>query len=71
MERAALVYGLLERKDERMKALSVSLTLGMMVVLLLLCGYWLRTPYAITAQWDYSGDRGLEPEDLMRYKATR
>jgi hypothetical protein len=54
-----------------MKALGVSLTLGMMVVLFQLCGYWLRTPYAISAQWDYTFDRGLEPEDMMRNQAAR
>ena len=46
-----------------MKALSVSLTLGMMVVLLLPFGYWLRTPYAISAKWGYPVDHGLEPKE--------
>ena len=54
-----------------MKGLAVSLTLGMMVVFLLLCGYWFRTPYAITAQWDETGHRSLEPEDMMRNPAAR
>jgi hypothetical protein len=54
-----------------MKGLGVSLALGMMVVFILLMGYWLRTPYAINAQWDHFLDRGLEPEDIMRNQAAR
>jgi outer membrane lipopolysaccharide assembly protein LptE/RlpB len=54
-----------------MKALGVSLALGMMVIFLVLCGYWLRNPYAITAQWDESGHRSLEPENMMRNQVTR
>ena len=49
-----------------MKGLGVSLALGMMVVFGLLIGYWLHTPYAISAQWDHSVDSGLEPGDMMR-----
>ena len=56
-----------------MKSLSVSLVLGMMLVFvfLFLFGYWLRTPYGISAQWDHSVDRSLEPEDMMRNEAVR
>jgi hypothetical protein len=54
-----------------MKGLSVSLVLGMILIFVLLCGYWLRTPYAISAQWDHSVDRSLEPEDMMRNQAAR
>jgi hypothetical protein len=49
-----------------MKGLAVSLVLGMMTVFVLLIGYWLRTPYAVGAQWDHSVDRGLERVDLIR-----
>lgn len=54
-----------------MNGLGVSLTLAMMVVFILLWGYWLRTPYAISAQWDHSIDHSLEPEDLMRSLHSR
>jgi hypothetical protein len=54
-----------------MKGLSISLALGMTVVFLLLFGHWLRTPYDMTAQWDHSGHRSLEPEDMMRNQVTR
>ena len=54
-----------------MKALACSLVLGMTMVFVLLVGYWLRTPYAISAQWDQSVDRSLEPEDMLRNQATR
>ena len=53
-----------------MKRLSVSLVLGMILVLVLLFGYWLRIPYAISTQWDHS-DRSLEPEDMMRNQPSR
>ena len=46
-----------------MKGLSISLTLGMMVIFLLLFGHWLRTPYAISAKWAYPVDHGLEPKE--------
>jgi hypothetical protein len=59
------------RKEHIMKGLSVSLVLGMILIFVLLCGYWLRTPYAISAQWDHSVDRSLEPEDMMRNQAAR
>ncbi len=54
-----------------MKGLAASLVLGMMVVFVLLIGYWLRTPYAINTRWEHSADRGLEPEDLIRHPAAR
>jgi hypothetical protein len=54
-----------------MKGLSVSLVLGMMLVFVLLFGYWHRTPYGISAQWDNSVHRSLEPEDMMRNQAVR
>ena len=54
-----------------MKSLSVSLVLGMIFVFVLLFGYWLRTPYGISAQWNRSVDRSLEPEDMMRNQAAR
>jgi len=47
---------LLDTKDRCIKGLALSLFLGMMVVFVLLIGYWLRTPYAISAQWDHSAD---------------
>ena len=33
-----------------MKGFALSLVLGMAVVFLLLIGYWIRTPYVISAQ---------------------
>jgi hypothetical protein len=58
-------------KDQYLEGIAGSLVLGMMVVFVLLIGNWLRTPYAITAQWDHSIDRSLEPEDMMRTQAAR
>ena len=54
-----------------MKGVGVFLVLGMIFVFVLLFGYWLRTPYAISAQWDHSLDRSLEPEDMMRNPPAR
>ena len=54
-----------------MKGLAFSLVLGMTMVLVLLFGYWLRTPYAISAQWDQSVEGSLELEDMMRTQAAR
>ena len=53
-----------------MKGVGVFLVLGMMLVFVLLFGYWLRTPYAISAQWDHS-DPSLEPEYMMRNQSAR
>jgi hypothetical protein len=54
-----------------MKGLGISLVLGMMVIFVLLLGFWLHTPYAISAQWEHPEDHGLEPEDLMQSRGAR
>ena len=54
-----------------MKGLGVSLAFGMMLVLILMIGYWLRTPYAISAQWNHPVIPGFHPDDMMRHQAAR
>ena len=51
-----------------MKFLGLSLVLGMILVLVLQLGYWRRTPYTISAQWDHSVERGLDPEDMRKIR---
>lgn len=58
----------IERKDQCMKFLGLSLVLGMILVLVLQLGYWRRTPYTISAQWDRSVERGLDPEDMRKIR---
>ena len=53
-----------EQIGHSMKGLGVFLVLGMILVFVLLFGYWLRTPYAISTQWHHPIDRGLEITDL-------
>jgi hypothetical protein len=48
-----------------MKGFGVSLVFGMLVVFVLLFTYWLRTPYAISAQWSHTVERGLEQIDPL------
>ena len=57
--------------DHRIKNLGVSLVLGVMLVFVLLFGYWLRSPFAISTQWSHSVDRGLEPVDLTSDRVGR
>ena len=54
-----------------MKGFALSLVLGMTVVFVLLIGYWIRTPYAISAQWDSSVVHPLEPEEMMQQPVVR
>lgn len=54
-----------------MKGLGVVLVLGLILCSVLAFAFWLRTPHRLVSQWPTTGDRGLEPADLISDHATR
>ena len=49
-------------KDARMKHLESALLLGVLLAMVFVLAYWLRTPHQLSTRWN-AADRGLEQVD--------